>query len=72
MEVEIAISKLMEAFRVPEIDRFQYAEAASILREFRRPTLRAADGACTCPPDAIGHSYDCPAGGNPLYNQPRR
>ena len=32
----------------------------------------AAGGACTCAPDAIGHSYDCPAGGNPLYNQPRR
>lgn len=37
-----------------------------------RPTPRAADGACTCAPEAVGHSYDCPAGGNPLYNQPRR
>lgn len=48
MEVEIAISKLMEAFRVPEIDRFQYAEAVSALQEFRRPAPRAVDG-FTCP-----------------------
>lgn len=50
--------------------RFVHIPIADIWEWYKhKPTPRTADRACTCDPDAIGHSYDCPDGGNPLYNQ---